>query len=120
MWYAPAGCQFVWNQILEYFLVEFYDVLTGYQTWVTRRANVLDSLVGQRVDVLGGDSQVGEMLRDAYFDGQSTFTASSFRILNSSTGIPSPPLALFIMMLSKAHLTSHYRMSGSRSVITPS
>ena len=34
----------------------------------------------------------------------STFTASSFRIWNSSTGIPSPPLALFIVMLSKAHL----------------
>jgi len=50
----------------------------------------------------------------------STFTASSFRIWNSSTGIPSPPLALFVVMLSKAHLTSHSRMSGSRSVITPS
>ena len=32
----------------------------------------------------------------------STFTASSFRIWNSSTGIPSPPLALFIVMLPKA------------------
>ena len=50
----------------------------------------------------------------------STFTASSFRIWNSSTGIPLPPLALFIVMLSKAHLTSHSRMSGSRWVITPS
>ena len=50
----------------------------------------------------------------------STFTASSFRIWNSSTGISSPPLALFVVMLSKAHLTSHSRMSGSRSVITPS
>ena len=29
----------------------------------------------------------------------NTFTASSFRIWNSSTGIPSPPLALFIVML---------------------
>src|SRR5574337_1117587 len=38
----------------------------------------------------------------------------------SSTGIPSPPLALFVVLLSKAHLTSHSRMSGSRSVITPS
>ena len=47
----------------------------------------------------------------------STLTASSFRIWNSSTGIPSP---LFVVMLSKAHLTSHSRMSGSRSVITPS
>ena len=33
----------------------------------------------------------------------STFTASSFRIWNSSTGILSPPLALFVVMLSKAH-----------------
>ena len=51
----------------------------------------------------------------------STFTASSFRIWNSSAGIPSPPLALFILMLSQAHLTSHSRMSGSRWVwvITP-
>ena len=50
----------------------------------------------------------------------STFTASAFRIWNSSTGIPSPSLALFLVMLPKAHLTSHSRMSGSRSVITPS
>ena len=49
----------------------------------------------------------------------NTFTASSFRIWNSSTGIPSPPLALFVVMLPKAHLTSHSRMSGSRWVITP-
>ena len=34
--------------------------------------------------------------------------------------MPSPPLALFIVMLSKAHLTSHSRMSGSRWVIIPS
>ena len=50
----------------------------------------------------------------------STFTASSFRIWNSSTGIPSPSLALFIVMLSQAHLTSHSRMSCFRWVITPS
>ena len=36
----------------------------------------------------------------------STFTASSFRILNSSAGILSPPVALFIVMLPKAHLTA--------------
>ena len=45
----------------------------------------------------------------------STFTASSLKILNSSTGIPSPPPAF----LPKAHLTLHSRMSGSRWVITP-
>ena len=32
------------------------------------------------------------------------------RFWNSSTGIPSHPLALFVVMLSKAHLTSHSRM----------
>ena len=48
-----------------------------------------------------------------------TLTALSFRIWNSSTGIPSPPLALFVIMLPKAHLTSHFRMSGSRWVVTP-
>ena len=50
----------------------------------------------------------------------STFTASSFRIWNSSTGILSPPLALFIVMLPKAYLTLHSRISGSRWVVTPS
>ena len=49
-----------------------------------------------------------------------TFTASSSRIWKSSTGIPSPPLALFVVMLPNAHLTSHARMSGSRWVLTPS
>ena len=50
----------------------------------------------------------------------NTFTASSFRIWNSSTGIPSTPWALSVVILSQVHLTSHSRMSGSRWVITPS
>ena len=38
------------------------------------------------------------------------FTTSSFRILNNSTGIPSPPLALSVVMLSKVHLLcNHHR-----------
>ena len=37
----------------------------------------------------------------------STFAASSFRIWNSSTEIPSPPLALFVVMLSKVHEWIH-------------
>ena len=48
----------------------------------------------------------------------NTLAAASFRIWNSSTGIPSPPLALFVVVLPMAHLTSHSRMSGSRWVIT--
>ena len=46
--------------------------------------------------------------------GCGTFTASSFTILNNKGGIPSPPLALFVVMLLKDNLTSHPRMSGSR------
>ena len=42
----------------------------------------------------------------------STFTASSFRIWNSSAAISSTPLALFIVMLPKAHLNLHSSMSG--------
>ena len=48
-----------------------------------------------------------------------TFNASSFRIWNSSTGIPLSTLALFVVMLPKAHMTLHSRMSGSRWVVTP-
>ena len=51
---------------------------------------------------------------------RSTLTALSFRIWHSSAGIPSFPLAVFGVMLPKAHLTSHTRMSDFRSVITPS
>ena len=43
----------------------------------------------------------------------SILTVLSFRIWDSSTGIPSPPLALFVVMLLKAYLTSYSRMSGS-------
>ena len=50
----------------------------------------------------------------------STFTASSFRIWNNLTGIPSPQPALLVVMLPKAHLTLHSRMSGSKWVITAS
>ena len=49
----------------------------------------------------------------------STFTESSFRIWNSSAGILSPLLALFVVLLPKAHLTSNSRMSVSTWVITP-
>ena len=54
-----------------------------------------------------------------HFEG-TTFTASSFRIWNSSTEIPSPSLTLLIVMLPKAHLILHSRLSGSRIMITHS
>ena len=48
----------------------------------------------------------------------STLRVSSFRIWNSSAGIPSPPLVFIIVLLPKAHLTSHFRLPGSRWVVT--
>ena len=48
----------------------------------------------------------------------NTLTASSFRNWSRSVGITTPPLALFVVMLPKAHL--HSRMSGPWWVITPS
>ena len=41
------------------------------------------------------------------------------RIWNSSYDILSLPLALFVVMLPKAHLTSHCRISGSQWMTTP-
>ena len=42
----------------------------------------------------------------------STFTALSFRIWNSSTGVPSHLLVLFIVMLSKSAALSQHHLSG--------
>ena len=41
------------------------------------------------------------------------FDSIIFQDLKQLTGILSPPLALFVVMLPKAHLTSHSSMSGS-------
>ena len=48
----------------------------------------------------------------------STLTASCFRNLNSLTGFPPPPRALFVVMLLKDHLSSHSKTSGPRWVST--
>ena len=48
---------------------------------------------------------------------QKTFGAWSWpfkAMVRFLSVIPLPPLALFVEMLPKAHLTSHSRMSGSR------
>ena len=50
----------------------------------------------------------------------STFTASSFRIWNSSAGIPSPPLALFIVMLLKStwlHILGCLALGGDHTIM---
>ena len=50
----------------------------------------------------------------------NTLTASFFRVLNRSTGIPLHPLALLTAVLPKACLASHSRMSGSGWLTTSS
>ena len=50
----------------------------------------------------------------------STLTASSYKIWNSLAGISSLPLALFVVMLPKAYLSSHCMISGSKWVTTSS
>ena len=72
--------------------------------------------IGMKTDLSFGHYRVFQM---CWYTECSTFITSSFRIWNRSAGIPSPPLALFIVMLPDAHLTSHSRMSGSRWMITP-
>ena len=49
----------------------------------------------------------------------STLIASSFRILNSPGKIQSIPLPLFMVILSKAHLTLNSRIFSPRWVTTP-
>ena len=68
----------------------------------------------------GGDGIPVELFQILKDDSVKVLHSICQQIWNSSTRILSPPLALFVVMLSKAHLTSHSRMSGSRSVITPS
>ena len=47
------------------------------------------------------------------------FNSIVFMIWNSSSGIPSPLLALFVLMLPETRLTSYSRMSDSRWGTTP-
>ena len=53
------------------------------------------------------------------FPNLLAYWVQHFSIWNSTAAIPSPPLALFIVMLPKAHLTSLSRMSGFSWVTTP-
>ena len=62
-----------------------------------------DPRIKPRSPVLHMDSLLGHcwVFQICWHKEYSTLTASSFRILNSSSGIPSPPLALFVVMLPK-------------------
>ena len=59
--------------------------------------------IGTKTDLFQSCGQ-GWVLQICWHVECSTLTASSFRIWTSSPGIPSPPVALFIVMLTKAQL----------------
>ena len=121
--WASGSSRLMVRGIAEAWLGEFWALLYQSKRWV-QLCGSLSILwhcfgIGMKTDLF---QSCGHCLifQICWRIESSTFTASSFRIWNSSTGIPSPPLALFVVMLPKAHLTSHPRMSGSRWVITPS
>ena len=99
-----------WEDPLEKDVATYSSVL-AWRIPCTEKSGRLQSMRSQRV----GHGGASNTIHYAYcILSAALSTASSFRIWNSSTGILSPPLAWFIVMLSKAHLTSHSRMSGSR------
>ena len=85
---------------------------------VVRISLVLRFMIGMKTDLLQSCGHCW-VFQICWHIECSILTASSL-VLNSSGGIPSPPLVLFIVMSPKAHLTSHYKMSVSRTMITPS
>ena len=114
---------FMVHVLFETWLGEFWALLFQHVRWVQlcSSLNILWHCLSLRLEwKLFLSCGVCWVFQICWYIECSTFTASSFRIWNSSTGMPSPPLALFVVMLSKAHLTSHSRMSGSRWVITSS
>ena len=68
--------------------------------------------IGMKTDILLSCGHCW-VFQNCWYIECNTLTAASSRIWNSATGIPSLPLALFIMMLPKVHLISHSRISGS-------
>ena len=100
------------------------EVKWALESITTNKANGGDGIPVELFQILKGDAvKVLHSICPQIWETQQwpqDWKSSVFRIWNRSTGILSPPLVLFVVMLFKAHLTSHSRMSGSRSVITPS
>ena len=99
----------------EHYLTSMVDECSCPVVWTL----VLPFLgIGMRIDLLQSCGHFW-VFQICWHIECSTLTASSFRILNTSSGMPSPPLALLAAVLPKAHLTSHCRMSGSEWETTP-
>ena len=86
--------------------------------WFEQSLLVLFLRIGMRVDIFQSCGHCW-VFQICWHIECSTLITSSFRILNSSAGMPLPSLALLAAVLPKAHQTSQSRMSGSRWVIIP-
>ena len=96
------------SHIAEAWLGEFWALLYYCVRWVQLCSSLsilwhcLSLGLGMKTDLFQSWGHCW-VFRICWLIECSTFTASSFRTWNSSAGIPSPPLALFIVMLPKAH-----------------
>ena len=102
-----------------HYFASLWDECNCAIAWTFHSLSLSFSRIGKKTDIFQSCGHCWDCHVCWYIEC-STCIALSFRICNSSTGIPSPPLALFIVMLPKVNLTFHTRMSGSKWVITPS
>ena len=87
--------------------------------WLAHSLVLLFLGIGVRIDFFQSSGHCW-VFQVFWHNESKILMASSFRNLNSSTGISSHPLALLIAVLLKGHLTLHSRMSGSGWLTTPS
>ena len=116
---TSGRCTYCWSLAWRILSITLLACETSTIVWQSEHSFALLFGIGMRTDLFQSCGHCW-VFQICWHIECSTFTASSFRIWNSSAGILSPPLALFVGMLPKAHLTSHSRKSGSRWVITPS
>ena len=100
----------------RHYFVSMWDECNCVVVWVSLALPFFG--IGMKTDLFQSCGRCWVFQICWHFDC-STFTAPSFGIWSGSTRIPSPPLALFVVMLPMAHLTADSRMSDSRWVITP-
>ena len=112
------------SHTVEAWLGEFWALLCWHVRWVQLcgSLNILDIAFFWNWDENGPFPVLCPLLsfQICWHIECNTLTASFVRIWNSLPEISSPPLALFIVLLPKAHWTSHSRMSDSWLKITPS
>ena len=103
------------TQIIEYYLpLKRKWILTHTTTW----RNLVDILLSdinltEKTNILWFPlNGVSGVVRFIKTERRRVISRNQWR-RNSSVGIPSPPPALFVVMLPMAHFTSHSRMSGS-------